>query len=1360
MIFGRNSAALSFIFTETKRLSGTSRRPTEMRRSVKIIKRTLFAAMLTIAVLKCYGQPPSYYFKNYQVYNGLSSNTITAILQDKKGFMWFGTRNGLNRFDGNVFKVFQNKLSDSTSIGSNSIFSLYEDAGEKIWVGTYSGIYIYNPLKEDFKPFKLIPQGEVRYIKGDKRHNIWIVSNLTLYRYDETSGKVTTYKLQNDQTIVLQVSANGTVWDATAKGFIHRYDAASGRFISYDIAAYNGGKKFSAIQDLCPAGDTALVVGTMNQAVVFNYRKLRISNLFRKPVHDIHTHIIFHDGDDNYWLGTENGLYITNTRTGTTAIVQKKYSDPYSITDNIVSAICRDAEGGIWIGTYFGGVNYYSRQYNNFKKYFPEPGANSLSGNIVHEICKDKYGRLWVGTEDAGLNQVDLKTGRIKHFTPGQGPGSISYRNIHGLLADGDKLWIGTYEHGLDVMDLKTEKVIRHYEAAKNASSFTSDFIVSLYKTREGDILVGTWNGLFRYNPATDDFTALPFFNKPIQSILEDKNGTLWVGSYGGGLYYENKKTGKRGHLLYRPGKNSRLINNYVNGLFEDSQGNLWCCTEGGLSAFNLATGQVTHYTVENGMPVNQAFRMLEDNRGILWISTSKGLASFDEKSKRFDVYHTANGLPTEQFNYNSAFKDRDGAMYFGTVKGMIRFEPEKFAPNNYVPPVYITGIQINNNELPIGGRKSPLHNSITYTHHITLNYDASSVSLDIAALSYIIPEMNAYAYKMDGIDKTWTYLKNNRRIYYTKLPPGHYLFRVKGANSAGVWNNRETTLAIHVLPPYWATIWAYLFYIAAAGAIVYIIFRYYHIAVAEKNQRRIETIQINTEREIYNAKIEFFTNVAHEIRTPLTLIKMPLDKLLLKELHDPDAKESLNMMKKNTNRLIDLTTQLLDFRKSEANKFSLNFSKTDISELLRDVYSTFKPSAELREISFKIELPRLTLHAYVDSEALKKILSNLFNNAIKYAERQVIIRLLPFSSEDKQFHIEVKNDGYLIPPAYREKIFEPFFRIKDTEKEAGTGIGLPLSRSLALLHKGTLELSPAEDDYNTFILSLPIHQEQELDLTQTATDEQMPVTDEPEPNGAHQPGNRPAILLVEDNKEILNYIGKELSAQYTVIKAANGQEALEKLQDEQIQLVISDIMMPVMDGIRLCRHMKSDFQYTHIPIILLTAKTSLNSRIEGLEVGADAYIEKPFSFEHLSAQISNLLANRNMMKEYFARSPLTHIKGIAVSKADNDFLEKLNKAIYDNITDMDMDVDQLSAMMNMSRPTLYRKIKGLSDMTPNELINLTRLKKGAELLASADYKINEVANMIGYSLPSNFSRDFQRQFGVSPSNYVHSLRS
>jgi len=1316
----------------------------------------IYLSCLLIPVL----QAQSYYFKNYQVTDGLSSNTITSSLQDKKGFMWFGSRNGLNRFDGNFFRIFRNRMNDSSSIGSNSILSLFEDKKEQLWVGTTKGIYIFDPVKEQFRSFTRIPAGEVRYIKEDSSRHIWIISDYSLFKYDIETGNVNAYKFDDDETVCLNIAENGTLWIATSKGLVKKYIREKDVFEDFNLALFSKHKEFSRIQEIYPMNDSLLLVGTLNHAFLFNIQELSVNNVSSKnsSLNNAQIHTIIRQSAQEYWIGTENGLYVYNLSSGETTLVKKNVNDPYSITDNVIFSFCKDKEGNTWIGTFFGGINYYSRQFNKFQKYYSEPGKKSLTGNIVHEITGDDFGNIWIGTEDAGLNKLDSVNGNIQQFKQGTANGSISYDNIHGLLADGNDLWIGTYEHGLDVMNIKTAKVTRHYNAGTDSTSLKSNFIVTIYKTRKHDILIGTWMGMFKYNRVKDNFTQLSFFNTQVQAIHEDSKGTIWASTYGNGVYFYNPQSNEQGILKYDPRKNS-LVNNYVNGVFEDHNHNLWFSTEGGLSKYRPG-GHFTNYTIESGLPDNQIFRVLEDADLNLWISTSKGMVRFNTRTGKMTNYKTTNGLPTEQFNYNSAYKHTDGTFFFGTVKGLVSFKPWEFKENTFVPPVYITGIQVNNSELAINeGKKSAFNAAPIYADKVVLPYDNSNITFDVAALSYTTPEMNEYQYKMKGFDKDWTKIVSNRKIYYTKLPPGEYLFMVKGSSGGGVWNNKETTLKIVIQPPYWATIWAYILYFFIFAAITFTIVRYYNIALNARNKRKIDLFERDKEREIYNSKIEFFTNVAHEIRTPLTLIKMPLDKLIKDEGQNLIINESLQMIKKNTNRLIDLTNQLLDFRKAETNKFSLTFTKTDINELLEELFATFKSAAEQKDLQFKIDLPRITLTAYVDEEAVKKIIANLINNAIKYSEKEAHIRLLPFSSEDTMFNIEFTNDGYQIPMVLKEKIFEPFYRIKETEKEAGTGIGLPLAKSLAALHKGTLELKNSPGKQNMFLLSLPIHQDMELDLKNY---ERVESTSQMLPDGMAEPidSTKPLLLVVEDNKEILGFIQKELSPLYNVLRAYNGQEAIAVLEKETIDLVISDIMMPVMDGIELSKKLKTDIHYSHIPIILLTAKNSLDSKIEGLEVGADAYIEKPFAFEHLLAQIINLLNNRKIIKEYFAGSPLAHIKGIAISNADKNFIESLNNVIHEHITDMELDVDQLSRMMNMSRASLYRKIKALSDLSPNELINVSRLKKAAELLSEGNYKINEVANMVGYTLPTNFARDFNKQFGVTPTSYVNQLKS
>ncbi len=1299
------------------------------------------------------------YFKHYQVESGLSNNSVVCSVQDKNGFLWFGTNNGLNRFDGYSFKIFRHDPEDSTSIGSSFMGCLFEDKDGTIWAGTNKGIYLYNPLSEKFTLFPHSGLKEVSDIKQEKNGKIWLISNSNIFSYDPVSKLTRPYAIdvKPGTASSIAVLEDETVWVSTISGTLKKYVLATDSFITEASLTIPKTGSFVRIEKIYPLTNGNLLIGTLNRgAKTYNVRSKSFTDIL--DIHGGKNNIFVRDiiklNEKEYWIGTETGIYIFNPADPSIVHLQKTFDNPYSLSDNVVLTFSRDREGGLWIGTYFGGINYYPKQFTRFEKYFPEYSRPSISGNAVHEICKDHLGNLWVGTEDGGLNKMDPLTKIFTSFKPTGARSAIAYHNIHGLLASGDSLWIGTFMHGLDIMNIKTRKVIRHYDAGPGPGDLKNNFIVTLYKTRTGNILVGTKQGLFRYNPSTDNFSPVPGFNSQIQSLLEDKEGTLWACTRGGGVIFSNARTGAQGVLLYNPKDSNSLANNCINGVFVDSQGMMWFATDGGLCKYEKERNRFTRYTTKNGVPDNLIFRILEDDHLNLFVSTSKGLFSINTADNHLKVFTKSNGLLSDQFNYNSAFKDSSGVMYFGSVKGLISFNPADFRKNKYIAPVYITGLQVNNHDLTAKMKGSSIAGSILNSKEVILPYDESTLSLDFAALSYPVPEMNEYAYKMEGLDKEWTYLKRNRKVYYTKLPPGTYYFNVKGSNSSGVWNPQEASLKIVILPPWWSSIWAEIVYVMVFVALSVFTIKSFLNRQIEKNRRRYERLDIEKEREIYHSKIEFFTNIAHEIRTPLTLIKMPLDNLIRKQNTNAEIKFNLKTMEKNTNRLIDLTNQLLDFRNTEMDKVSLTFVKTDISDLLNETFEGFMLVAEQKGITYKLELPGIGLQAYVDREALKKIFSNLINNAIKYSETKVLVSLKDFSSGDKVFNVLIQNDGYIISNEFRHKIFEPFYRIKETDRQPGNGIGLPLSRSLAELHKGVLDLSECNKNLNSFILTLPIHQDREFKLLkdEPATNTESVFTN----NDVTSDSLKPEILLVEDNKEIMSFICKELSGEYQIHKAYDGQEALDFIREGNIRLVISDIMMPVMDGLELCRRIKTNLDYSHIPIILLTAKNSMHAKIEGLEVGADAYIEKPFDLEYLSAQISNLLVNRRIIKEYFVNSPLAHIKSIGYTKADKSFLENLKTVIDENLTNMDIDVEQLAKIMNMSRPTFYRKIKALSNLTPHELIHITRLKKGAELLCQGNFKVYEVADMIGYSLQTNFARDFSKQFGMSPSDYIN----
>jgi ligand-binding sensor domain-containing protein/signal transduction histidine kinase/DNA-binding response OmpR family regulator len=1317
----------------------------------------VFIAVLLPAIIR--GQP--YYFSHYQVENGLSNNSVQCSIQDDDGFLWIGTINGLNRFDGYTFKTFYYDPGDTNSIGSNFVRCLYNDKHGVVWAGTNKGVYRFNKVGEKFSLVRALPKGNTTQIIGDARGSFWVIIDLLVYRYDPETGQVKPYPMDDRTSVAtsIAVTPGNELWVSTSNGSLRKYMAGADAFRTYSTYRGAGDPLSTSIEKIYPVSDVSFLIGTKNAGVkLFDAitRQYKEVITYNEEKTGIYARGFIQRNASEYWIGTETGVYIYNSRTGAVSHLQREYDNPYSISDNVIFSFCKDREGGLWIGTYLGGLNYMPEKFVFFEKFFPRLTTPSLSGNGVHEVCKDQYGNFWIGTEDAGVNKVNLERQTFTRYSPGQAPGSIAYHNIHGMRAIGNELWIGTFEHGLDVMDIRTGKVIRHYNAGPGEHSLKSNFIVTIYQTFEQDILIGTWGGLFRYNRQTDDFTALPEYGRHIQALLEDDQHILWCCNQGEGVHYYNPVTGY-GSFRYDPNDRNSLVENHVNGIFQDSHKNIWFATEGGLCKYEKSARKFTQYTTRDGLPDNLIFRILEDAANNLWISTSKGLVCFNPEAKTIKTYKQSNGLLSDQFNYNSSYRDTDGMLYFGSVKGLIRFNPEQFIKNTIVPPVYVTGIQINNKEYVVDSKNSPLKESITYAKQIELPFDQSSISIDFAALSYTMPQMNEYAYRLEGFDPDWTYLKANRKAYFTKLPPGRYTFRVKGSNSSGIWNEKQASFVIDILPPFWASTWAYELYALLAISLIYFSIRYYVVRTSEKNFRKIELLEMEKEREIYHAKIEFFTNVAHEIRTPLTLIKMPLDKLIRNPNQQADTKENLRIMERNTNRLIDLTNQLLDFRKTEADKFSLSFVKTDVTDLIREIFSNFQVAAEEKNMQYRLELPRLSLQAFVDPEALKKILNNLISNAVKYGEQRVTVQLLPFNSEDKVFHIDIRNDGFLIPYDQKEKIFEPFYRLKETEKQAGTGIGLPLSRSLAELHKGVLDLQKSEGGMNVFSLVLPIHQDQEFVLKNDFAEAIA---------GAEASGgdvgvdpSKPSILFVEDNREILDFIARELQTDYTVRRALNGKQALEILDHENIQMIISDIMMPVMDGLDLCKVIRTNLEYSHIPIILLTAKNTLHSRIEGLEVGADAYIEKPFALEHLKAQISNLLSSRSKIKDYFASSPLAPIKSMGYSKADKNFLEQLDAIVHQNLTNMDIDVENLAKMMNMSRATFYRKVKALSNLTPHGLVNISRLQKAAQLLADGNFKVYEVANMVGYTLQSNFARDFHKQFGMTPTEYVNSRK-
>lgn len=1023
----------------------------------------------------------SYNFRHYQVEDGLSNNSTICCIQDTKGFLWFGTKDGLNRFDGYTFKVYRNNPDDPSSIGSNFIMSLYEDNEGVLWVGTASGLYSYNAVNESFRHLEATGTSSIKEIVADKQGTLWFIKGRNLCKYKKGGKDLITYQNTDyfDATAIT-ISPQGQFWAGSNNGFIYKYDARLNTFSAFDVFKHSSAVIAKGIEKIYTLANGNILIGTNYQGVkVFDIKKLDYKDLFQ--YNDDHTGIFVRSfiqiNNETFWAGTESGIFIFNTRTGSLEHLHKRYDDPYSVSDNAVYAFCKDKEGGIWITTYFGGVDYYPEQYTPFKRYFPKPGGNSLSGNVVREIHQDRLGYLWIGTDDAGLNRFDPRTNKFIQFKPDSYNSRIAYSNIHGLLADSDRLWIGTFEHGINIMDIRTHKIIKRYLAGSGPNDLKSNFIYCISKLKNGTIILGTTNGVFQYNSKQDNFSPLPHFplHEWYSFLFEDSKGTIWGATYKSGVNYYNAQTGKFGKYTYEQKNRSSLASNRVNSVFEDSFNQLWFATENGLSKLEKKSGTFSTLDTKSGLPSSFILSILEDSQRNLWLSTTKGLVKLNLLNNKIKTFKAVNGILNDQFNFNSAYKDRSGTMYFGSVKGMISFDPKTFIENKYIPPVYITSFKISNGASNTYTTNIVSQQSTVYAKNVLLNYDQSSFSIDFAALAYTAPQMARYAYIMDGLDNNWTILKENRTVYYTDLSPGTYTFKVKNIDIPMGLKSRETTLTIKIYPPWWATNWACFFYFLVVIFTVWTALWLYFRSLKEKNQRKYDLLQIVKEKENYQSKIDFFTNVAHEIKTPLSLIKGPLENINRQFGKMPGLTENLETMNRNTVRLIELTGQLLDFRQTEADAFALNYADVDIINLLTETFESFKTLAEQKALEYKLHLPSGTLKVRLDADAFNKILNNLFSNAIKYGEHKVSVRLFAVKKGDCDFRIEFKNDGMLIPYELSEKIFEPFFRLPGSQTQKGTGIGLAIAATLVQLHNGQLFLKETAEKRNIFCLILPL---------------------------------------------------------------------------------------------------------------------------------------------------------------------------------------------------------------------------------------------------------------------------------------------
>lgn len=1321
------------------------------------------------AILFCLKSfPVELNFKFYKAEDGLSSNTVHTVLQDSKGFMWFGTENGLNRFDGYKFTVYRNIPRNENSLINNYVYALVEDEQEVLWIGTERGVSTFDLNEKKFSSFSLTTEtgtpvlGRIQNLIYDDG-KIWIASatqgvfvkkeeNILLYSFEkfivDQHKSIWVNTIYKDKENVIWVSVENTEHQ------IYKFNKRTEEFIPAFPGMTNKEQRELRAYSMLEDAFGTLWFGTWingliavdKQEGVIKGRYLNTPGIDRIQ----HIHQITEYDPGTLLIGSNDGLTSFKLSPVAGNRMDQHFREP-KLSNRFVYPIYKDVEGGLWIGTYYGGINYASPNRNYFTGFSHIKHENSITGNVVSCFCEDEKGNLWVGTEDGGLNELNIKNGNFISYNHLENQNNFSSNNIHALCNIRNKLWIGTYSGGLYVMDLFSKNIKHYYSDNANAKTLDANNIYSIYNDSDNNIWIGTTSGINLYNSQTDDFTRVRNLNEFVMDITE-LGEHIWFATINRGLQRYDKKTKEWKGYTFDPADKNSLISNDVITLCVDERQQLWIGTNQGVCRYNAEEDNF----IDEGMEFqsNYICKIFAENDN-LWISTLKGLICYDTSSHQFRQFTQSDGLLSDLFTPNSGFKSSDGKIYLGTPYGFNVFHPRQLIRNEYNPPIEVTDFQLFNK---VANMDNFVISDKQYRPALTLAHNNNSFSFEFTALSFFAPEKNRYSFMLEGFDKEWNDAGNNRRATYTNIPPGDYLFRVKASNNDGVWSDKDYILRVVIKPPLWWNVWSITLYVLLIISGIIYLFYWLREKDRRKNEEEIVKIKNEREKEIYKSQIEFFTNVSHEIRTPLSLIIAPLEQVIENSNNMPDStKDNLNIMRCNSMRLLTLVNQLLDFSKVEKGGVQVTLSNQNIHSILTSVYQRFEPLIEQNNITFEYLSDDLSLETMTDQENLTKAVSNLLSNASKYTTDYIAL-ILRANFSTQYYQITVKDNGPGLPEPEMENIFNPFYQIAGQHK-SGTGLGLFLVKSIVWALEGKIEINNEPGCGLSISLILPkkavsvsseIQQEKTLqtrliNVTSTECAQPIPCCVDSEED------EKQTILLVEDDSDMLSFIRKQLKDDYIIYTAQDGEEGLKILKKQEVDLIITDLMMPKMDGISFCKVVKNNFMWNHIPVIMLTAKTSVVSKVEAFDMGADAYLEKPFNISYLVTRVRNLLESRKLLFQKFTQTPYASLKSMAGNEADEEFLMKLNGVIESNLGNSDFSINDLATEMGISSSGLFSKIKKISGVTPNKLIQSMRLKKAAELLGEGKYRVNEVCYIVGFNNPSYFAKCFQKQFGKLP---------
>ena len=1337
----------------------------------KLIIRLLFI-LAGMAFANVYGQNIT--FNHLTTDNGLSQFSVNSLYIDESGILWIGTREGLNRYNGEDIKTYKLQKNDPNSLFCNTVLRIVGNRNGSIYLLCTDGVAEFNLITQKFTT---LLQGSINSIYYN--NGLFIGKKNEVYQYnEETANFDLYYQLPNGSLDIFCMHIDkGYLWIGTTTNGVYRLNIDK-KELEHPI------RKGNIISFYRDSGGE-LWIGSWEEGLFHVKTNGKIENFKydAKNPHSLSSNFVracCEDNLGNIWIGTFNGLNRYNKSTGLFQNHTANDIQSDGLTHSSIWCIVKDNQGTLWLGTYFGGVNYFNPEYEIYTRYkVGDTEKEGLSSPIVGRMTEDKDGNLWICTEGGGVNVYNRKNNTYRWYRHEEGKNSISHNNVKAIYYDRTEeiMWIGTHLGGLNKLDLRTNRFTIYRMKAGDPTTLPSDIVRDIVPY-EDKLIIATQNGVCLFNPATGTCEHLFKDTKEgrnigmVASLYIDKDETLWVSATGEGVYSYRFDTGKLTHYAHNPSIPNTLSNNNVNNIMQDSNGNLWFSTSGsGLDRYRKESNDFENFDMQkDGLSSDCIYEVFESSiqKGDLLLITNQGFSQFDYPQKKFYNYGTENGFPLTAVNENALFVTHDGEVFLGGIQGMISFWEKKlhFTPKSY--SIILSRLLVNGKEITAGDDTGILEQSIAYTPEISLKADQSMFSIEYATSNFIPANRNEIVYRLEGFSDEWNHTDRKQTlITYTNLNPGKYTLVIK-SDGDGI---EEARLLIRVLPPWYETWWAYLIYTICTVSLLWYLIQNYNSRIKLRESLKYEKKHIEDLEALNQSKLRFFTNISHEFRTPLTLIVGQVETLLQVQTFTPNIYHKILGIYKNSLQLRELITELLDFRKQEQGHMKIKVSRHNLVNFLYENYLLFLEYASSKQINFKFNKQSDDIEVWYDQKQMQKVVNNLLSNALKHTKAEDTISI-NVSQEDKYVIIEIKDTGTGIAAAEIDKIFDRFYqteRLDSLNTGAGTGIGLALTKGIIELHHGTIRVESEPGKGSRFIITLKsgnqhFTEEQIVRDNADTNIQQQPETIVPTveilPDSEWKEEDNKRIedakmLIVEDNESIKQMLVGIFETFYQVTTASDGVEALDIIQKDMPSIILSDVVMPRMSGTELCKQIKTDFNTCHIPVVLLTARTAVEHNIEGLKIGADDYITKPFNTNLLISRCNNLVNSRRLLQEKFSKQPQAFAQMLATNPMDKEMLDRAMAIIEQHLDNTDFNVNIFAREMGMARTNLFTKLKAVTGQTPNDFILSIRLKKGAVMLRNnPELNITEISDRIGFSSSRYFSKCFKEIYHVSPLAY------